>query len=709
MGLPAIPNNSTIPKGTTIKVAPSSSMPAKQLPFSPLIPEIDKFKPVNIFGNQLRIPTKNCIFEKTFNLPLINSFEFQKSMILQKAISRKDFNGKPLYTKEDLAMLENNLNENMYKKIIEYNLFDLKNTKGDYKYNTTQILGILCLKDPIFDILKERILSPAQIDILEAIKLNGFTITPDEKFSELRTKSNQENIEKIKKELKEDLNKMLNIIKNDLINLKRKDGKYVFTSRFFDFFLFYASLNLLDIPFKKDLSADIIERITDDKEFNFENNIYIYNKSEDKTRSYYENMKKRNVFLEKKADGEYKYSSKQIRNVAELSDEDYLKFLYFEKCDLNGDFWENPIEPYIAVELAKLTPQSIDFLIENKIFDAFKEHKISEETFRDICFTLNKGDKLSETVLKDINLLKEGKTSSVIEFDESCPKKEVLEKTTQGDVIKIGEQLYINNKNSLMKYNISKEQFDRLFPIIDRFSTSQGESDNCYFIAALIAMMNNPITCPYIFSSFEKYQDGILCTIKGYKDFFGTTFFKEGKVQTADNSLYGTDGMKMFEQAYALTALRENDNNLKKSLYQLLKRIEVGNAADVLSEALGLDYTKVLSEKEFKKLNFFQNKRLKHSALVVNFNNKKNLEQYLSKYGNDKNVINIISWSEVEDLPKTKNSDMYTNHCYVIHSYNPEKKTVNIISPWEGVRVFELPLESVKKVDFAIANIEPKN
>ena len=117
MGLPAIPNNSTIPKGTTIKVAPSSSMPAKQLPFSPLIPEIDKFKPVNIFGNQLRIPTKNCIFEKTFNLPLINSFEFQKSMILQMAKSRKDSNGKPFYTKEDLDLLTLCLNKKTCKKI----------------------------------------------------------------------------------------------------------------------------------------------------------------------------------------------------------------------------------------------------------------------------------------------------------------------------------------------------------------------------------------------------------------------------------------------------------------------------------------------------------------------------------------------------------------------------------------------------------------
>ena len=107
-------------------------------------------------------------------------------------------------------------------------------------------------------------------------------------------------------------------------------------------------------------------------------------------------------------------------------------------------------------------------------------------------------------------------------------------------------------RNQSGTFGISKEKFDELFPLIDKYATAQGESGDCYLVATLIALMNNPLTRPYIYSSFEETKDGILCTIKSYKDYNGTTFFKDGKAEPEERSLYGAKAMQMFEKAYDL-------------------------------------------------------------------------------------------------------------------------------------------------------------
>ncbi len=707
MGLPIVINNSIMPLNSA-KPALSLSVPVKQLPFSPLLPEARKFKPIDFFQNHPKLQSNfNINMDKYFDRPLFTSYEFTKNAIIQKAKLRQNTNNKPFDTKENIELLEEFFNENIGKKIIKYNLLDLKDETGKYKYNIPEILTIAYLKEPVFELFKERIFSDNPVDIAEIFKFNDIVSV---NLENLFIKGKDAKVDETKlKDMKLWKEYFFDVAK-ELIELKRPNNEYIFTKDFFNFFLFFNSLKFCSKKIQSDLAKAVLERIINDSDFNFETDFYVLKLTMEKFATYKENMKKRNLFLEKTSLGEYKYTSKQIKNVALLSDSEFEKFKQREEYDFNGEKWDYPLEPYITVELTKLSSDNIKFLEENGILEAFRKHKILEETFRDICHTLNNKEELSETVLKDVELLKQGKTSSVIEFKEGTSQKEILKNTSQADVVKVGgSQLYINNKNKLIPFDMSKEKFDKLFPIIDRFATAQGELGNCYFVAAIIAMMNNPYTRPYIFLSFKEGPEEIIsCTLRSYKDYFGTIPFTKGRVDAAKRSLYGTKGMKMLEETYANVALRENDNNLKNNSDDLLERIESGNSADVLSELLGLEFTKVLSEKEFKKLNFFENKRLKHSSLVVKFTNKKLIEEYLSKYGNDKNVINIISWDDVEDLPITNKGKMYTNHCYVIDSYNPERKTIKVISAWEGVDVFELPLKSLKNVQFSMGNIEQK-
>lgn len=707
MDLPIIANNSILSNSTVNTLSPTD-ISAMQLPLSPLLPKINEFKPINIFSDDiLAIPDNDCIYEKAFNLPVIESQVLKISMLVNKAINRKNPNGKKLnYTDDQLILFQDCLtNQEAFNRIIDNNLLDIKDENGNYKYNITEIAAILVLKKAVFEIFKERILSQEPINTHEIFSMGlyfagNFDIQPMYPSPESVL-----NYSKVKEELNDINKKTLSIIKRDLINLKRIDGEYVFSSKFKNFFLFYSNLMLTG---HENLAKDILTRITDDLDFDFETRLYDSNLSFEKTAAYKKNIENRNLFLEKNTDGEYKYQSKQIKEAALLSDKDFDRLKYFEDYDFNGEKWAEPIGPYITLELIKLSDDNIEFLRENKILDAFKNNKIFQNTFRDICHTLNNDSKLSETISEDIKLLKEGKTSSVIEFDEAVSKEEDLKNTKQADVIKIGEKMYINDRNSLIEFNISKEKFDELFSLVNKFATAQGESGDCYFVAALIGLMNNPLTRPYIYSSFNEIGRDILCTIRSYKNYKGTTIFKGGKVTPADRSLYGARAMQMFEQAYALTSFREDDDNLSDNLNGLLKRIEGGCPSDALSEITGIDFTKVLTEKEFKKSGFLKNKNLKHSAIAVTLNNKKIIENYLTEYGNDKNVINIIYWSDIEDLPKIK-QEMWSNHCYVLDSYDPEKKTIKVISAWEAAEVFEIPIKSLKNVNFSIGNFYPKN
>ena len=702
MGLPIIINNSIMPLNSA-KPALSLSVPVKQLPFSPLLPEARKFKPIDFFQNHPKLQSNfNINMDKYFDRPLFTSYEFTKNAIIQKAKLRKNTNDKPFDTQEHLEMLEKYISVKDCQKFIKYGLFDIRNKEGDYKYTIPEILGINSLKEPIFEIFKQRILSPKPIDIIGMLELN---IIEDLKPETLHIEGvDDKDIEVKRNELKVWKQCMYNTIRS-LIKLKRSDGEYVITSHFYKFFMFFNSLLYQAKKTDIKLAKDILERITHDADYDFEIDLYNPKKV---AATYIQNMKTRNLFLEKSPNGEYNYQPEEIKTVAQYSAEDFAKFKYLEEYDFNGDKWFEPLSPYITVELVKLSPDNIDFLQKNGIIEDFRQNKICQNTFRDLCNTLNNQKLFSNTIFGDMAR----KDSSVFEFDKSISKEDVLKSTRQADVVKIGDEMYINDRNTLIPYKISKEKFDELFPLIDKYATAQGESGDCYLVATLIALMNNPLTRPYIYSSFEETKDGILCTIKSYKDYNGTTFFKDGKAEPEERSLYGAKAMQMFEKAYAKAALRKNADNVSDNWNNILKRIESGYPSDALSEILGLDFTRVLSEKEFKRLKFFDNNDLKHSALIVNFNNQKLIKEYLSKYGNDKNVINIISWSNVYDLPKQNKlydrPTLYSNHCYVIDSYNQDRGTINVISAWQGATVFEIPIKKLKNVQFSIGNIEQK-
>ena len=91
-------------------------------------------------------------------------------------------------------------------------------------------------------------------------------------------------------------------------------------------------------------------------------------------------------------------------------------------------------------------------------------------------------------------------------FDKNISQQEVLKQSKCGDVVEIGNKLFVNEENQLTELKITRQKFMELFPPIERFLTMQGSLGNCYFVSVITAIMNNPKTRANIYKSFDMVQ-----------------------------------------------------------------------------------------------------------------------------------------------------------------------------------------------------------
>ena len=201
---------------------------------------------------------------------------------------------------------------------------------------------------------------------------------------------------------------------------------------------------------------------------------------------------------------------------------------------------------------------------------------------------LGYGQEFIPQVYSDIEILK--KEGSVIKHFTSFDK--ILSKTTAGDVVSVNGKIFINNNGRLEAWNMTKEKFNELFPLVERFTGSQGAND-CFLFSVLETMYRNPKTRGQYYKLFEQKGDDILVTIPAYKDFNGTVKFSNGEVITNFNSSSGAKHYMMLEQAYARTALRAEKNTpigknpITTNDYEYLyNRLNGGQTDDVLNDLL---------------------------------------------------------------------------------------------------------------------------
>lgn len=385
---------------------------------------------------------------------------------------------------------------------------------------------------------------------------------------------------------------------------------------------------------------------------------------------------------------------KTVKDIPEFKDAKNREFILETICKageetgFNRDIFTHPN----LIEMKLHNPAQYNKILSSGIIDLVKSKKLDPLALK----MLNSNSDLSEDIYNDLNLIKSGK-SIVPEFKAGTPIEEVFTKTQCGDAIEIGDKMFINDGNSLVEWNMTKEKFLELFPPVERFATVQGSLGDCYLVSSLSSCMNNPTARAQLYKSFSLNGNDVTVTIKGYGDFNGSHTFPNGEVPKTQRQLIGCKGLQMIERTYAKTALRPQTVDFLPSLEvttnSLMQRIQGGYAPQALSELLG-----------FQNLGFSSRIPVgglpKDSSIGISVNkNQARIENLLNNYSNNKDYLlnfgTIPAQRAESNLLKEYN--LVSNHAYSIIGYDPVTKKVKIANPHSYSAVTEVPIDILSK------------
>ena len=164
---------------------------------------------------------------------------------------------------------------------------------------------------------------------------------------------------------------------------------------------------------------------------------------------------------------------------------------------------------------------------------------------------------LNESFIKDCEKLSKNE-KYVKNYKEGTDHSKVLNETPPGEVVEIGQQLYINNNGTLETVNLSKEKYTELFPPGKRFYINQSNSKNagnCWFLSAGLNIYQNPATRIEILRNFRQEGNDVYVTLPDSKFEYK---FENGNLPSSNQVLSNSPlWMNMMEYVGAFTRKME--------------------------------------------------------------------------------------------------------------------------------------------------------
>ena len=233
------------------------------------------------------------------------------------------------------------------------------------------------------------------------------------------------------------------------------------------------------------------------------------------------------------------------------------------------------------------------------------EGVVNPRTLRYVC----KNGTISDAMNKDIKMIFSSRAQGIDPNDRYIPlvenEKEGILQSGIGDMFVLPEERNVfikTDKGKVEQLKMDKETMIKLFPPAERFANAQTYSGDCYFVAAVNSMMENPKARIKFLKCFE--QDG-----KDVKINFPASDFvyvaKNGEMPKnyKHNFLTGCTGMKLIEYAYG----RYLEDLVAKQV-----RIQQTEAIKKLEE-------QIETEKDKSKLSELKIKLRRHNIMLENF------------------------------------------------------------------------------------------
>ena len=176
----------------------------------------------------------------------------------------------------------------------------------------------------------------------------------------------------------------------------------------------------------------------------------------------------------------------------------------------------------------------------------------------------------------------------------------VYNETSVGDAVCIGDNMYIRTDDGLKDWNMTKDIYDKLFPLVERYSIVQNNG-TCWLSAVFAKLM---ITPEYRISIYERFslnsQGKLYCTLAN-----GTSVcFEDLKIlpYITTDPKYSIDseclGLQMLEETMALYVKGEGDFGIDLTDIDLLV-LNGGPPNKALKEVFGIE-TDVLRTRDLK-------------------------------------------------------------------------------------------------------------
>ena len=182
------------------------------------------------------------------------------------------------------------------------------------------------------------------------------------------------------------------------------------------------------------------------------------------------------------------------------------------------------------------------------LFNLYKEGKAPSYLLK----TLFPKCRFHELPKSDIQKLLEGKNyyPQLESLSES-----LVSKLETGEAFSVGKEMFVRTANGFEKLNIDAETYEKLFPAIQRYAIGQGPLGNCHLISTMDAIIKNPNGRIKFYKMFEQTENGVRCTIPGYKNAPVEFNFDDLSMLNIEGyNLNGGLGHRMIEYTYAKNA-----------------------------------------------------------------------------------------------------------------------------------------------------------
>lgn len=316
-------------------------------------------------------------------------------------------------------------------------------------------------------------------------------------------------------------------------------------------------------------------------------------------------------------------------------------------------------------------------------------------------------------------------------------KEEAYSNSSFGDVLDIKGQLYYRNKNTIGELKMDKNCFEQLFSNIGNLAISQGALGDCYFVATIYDLINNPNTKGKIYQLFEQQGDNILIHIPDSKN--PVVFNIDEFSQVDSKHLSGSLGLEMLERAYSIS--RED----KYSTYGNKLAIAGGKQAQVYNVLLNTTETDTYStntddnllnateedlDEEIRKTEEYiikTEKALKENkdsmyelvrvfGLEPSYGQLRYLKEIKESFELYKKHNHKITEDELIDMIKQLDTNnclisvgsksgiepdnermIIGGHAYSVYDIDKENETIDLINPWNTAQYITLSFDEFKK------------